>query len=246
MKNENPLIPQGSFLENKKSRGKSNLVIAAVTIVAIHIVLFGSLLMQGCKRQADTSGELANAEETGQMTNELPPFDPSDFPETFPSEEQTNVPAAGETNLGAATDGRQETNLMGMGAQGETQELTTTPQPQSLGTEYTVKSGDSFYKIAKDHGVSVKAIVDANPGLDPRRLQIGQKIVIPAPTAAEQSAAAPADDGNTYVVQSGDTLIGIARKFGTTVSALKESNNLRTDRILVGQKLVLPSASAGE
>jgi hypothetical protein len=46
--------------------------------------------------------------------------------------------------------------------------------------------------------------------------------------------------GQTYVVQSGDTLYEIANRFGTTVSALKEANNLTSDTILVGQVLNIP------
>jgi hypothetical protein len=46
--------------------------------------------------------------------------------------------------------------------------------------------------------------------------------------------------GQTYVVQSGDTLYEIANRFGTTVSALKDANNLTSDTILVGQVLNIP------
>ena len=46
--------------------------------------------------------------------------------------------------------------------------------------------------------------------------------------------------GQTYVVQSGDTLYEIANRFGTTVSALKSANNLTSDTILVGQVLNIP------
>ena len=47
------------------------------------------------------------------------------------------------------------------------------------GTTYTVQAGDNFTKIANKFGVSVEKIIDANQGLDERRLGIGQKIVIP-------------------------------------------------------------------
>ena len=44
---------------------------------------------------------------------------------------------------------------------------------------YTIMSGDTFSKIASKFGVSVESIIDANPGVDPRRLAIDQEIVIP-------------------------------------------------------------------
>lgn len=44
---------------------------------------------------------------------------------------------------------------------------------------YSIQSGDSFAKIAARKGVSLQALLDANSGVDPRRLQIGQKITLP-------------------------------------------------------------------
>ena len=44
---------------------------------------------------------------------------------------------------------------------------------------YTIKSGDTFYKLAKRFGTTVEAITKANPGVDPNNLQIGQRICIP-------------------------------------------------------------------
>lgn len=49
----------------------------------------------------------------------------------------------------------------------------------SDGTAHTVASGDTFSRIASRYGVSLGAIMEANPEVDPRRLQIGQQIVIP-------------------------------------------------------------------
>ncbi|MBI3537858.1 MAG: LysM peptidoglycan-binding domain-containing protein [Chloroflexi bacterium] len=57
------------------------------------------------------------------------------------------------------------------------------------------------------------------------------------------SAAPPRDNPTTYVVQSGDTLFTIAARYQTTVAALKKLNNLTSDTILVGQKLLVPSAN---
>jgi LysM repeat protein len=61
--------------------------------------------------------------------------------------------------------------------------------------------------------------------------------------AALGSACLPrlwADEPGTYRVRRGDTLSGIARRFGVTVDALRTANSLRGDRILVGQVLVIP------
>ncbi len=45
---------------------------------------------------------------------------------------------------------------------------------------HIIQSGDIFSKLAKQYGVSTQAIIDANPNVDPSKLQIGQKIIIPA------------------------------------------------------------------
>src|SRR5437762_589573 len=63
MNTPNPLIPQGTFPEN---RGRSQIRIAVFTILAVHVVLLGSLLMAGCKKTAET--ELAD-----KATNNYPP-----------------------------------------------------------------------------------------------------------------------------------------------------------------------------
>ncbi|MGV3754465.1 MAG: LysM peptidoglycan-binding domain-containing protein, partial [Verrucomicrobiota bacterium] len=90
-----------------------------------------------------------------------------------------------------------------------------------------------------------KKIIEANPNVDPAKLKIGQKINVPvsapAPATVELASAAPAASGSTstitHEVKNGDTLYGIAKKYGTTAKAIKSANNLKTDRINVGQKL---------
>lgn len=88
----------------------------------------------------------------------------------------------------------------------------------------------------------------ANPGIDPLRLRIGVSIVIPRNADSLQSAAPsnasgePPANGKVYSVEKGDTLIRIARRNGITLQALREANELRSDRILIGQKLKIPVA----
>lgn len=107
----------------------------------------------------------------------------------------------------------------------------------TVGTYYTVKSGDSLWSIAKKYGVTVDELKTAN-NLTSNTLSIGQLLRIPI----EEEESLP----STYVVTSGDTLYSIARKFNTTVDALKTLNNLTTNTLQIGQTLRIPGATEEE
>lgn len=93
-----------------------------------------------------------------------------------------------------------------------------TGQPCPGGFLYVIKSGDTYYSIARRFGTVVPALVAANPGVDPNRLTIGQSICVPAPTPS------PCPGGRFYTIIAGDTLFSIARRFNTTVAALTAAN----------------------
>ena len=107
----------------------------------------------------------------------------------------------------------------------------------SVGTYYTVQSGDSLWSIAKKYGVTVDELKTAN-NLTSNTLSIGQKLRIPI----EEEESLP----STYVVTSGDTLYSIARKFNTTVDAIKTLNNLTTNTLSIGQTLNIPGVTEEE
>lgn len=136
--------------------------------------------------------------------------------------------------------------------------VTPAPAPvvQDDTKTYVVGKGDSLSVIAKRFGVSQADIMVLNNISNPNVIRLGQKLKLPASanlskpraasTASSSSAPAPATvsgaDGG-YVVKSGDSLSVIAHRHGTTVKALKETNNLKSDTIYVGQKLTLPTGS---
>jgi LysM repeat protein len=78
-----------------------------------------------------------------------------------------------------------------------------------------------------------------NVGLEGLNIQLEGKPEVEVEQPAEQ-VEMQEQSGQTYTVQSGDTLYEIATRFGTTVSALKDANNLTSDTILVGQVLNIP------
>lgn len=108
---------------------------------------------------------------------------------------------------------------------------------------YKVQNGDTLGGIAVKHGVSLKEVKALNAGMNYDRIKVGQTVYLPAKAKAGSAPTATkatlAQDG-TYVVKNGDILGRIARQFGVKVSELKAANNLSSDMIKVGQKLVIP------
>lgn len=238
MNTPNPLVPQGTF----QDKGKAQIRITVFAILAVHLVALGVLLIAGCNKKADPEPTT----DTG-----VPPLPPIPMDTNWPAQPTPVPPVPGTQDV---------TQLPPPVTLPTTQDVTTIapppstplspPPPQdsiSTGTsEHTITKGESFYTIGKKYGVGFKAIADANPGVNPNRLKIGQKVVIPAPktpAGAATLAPAPAPGETTiksYKVKSGDNLNKIAKAHGVTVKQLRAANNLRTDQIKVGQALKIP------
>jgi LysM repeat protein len=119
----------------------------------------------------------------------------------------------------------------------------------SVGIEsksYTVKSGDSLSVLAKRNNTSVSAIKAAN-NLSSNTIYVGQTLLIPAgsgPAPATSVTAVTSGQSlpeGTYLVQKGDTLGAIAKRYDVKVSELMTANGISDPRNLrAGQKLVIP------
>ena len=116
--------------------------------------------------------------------------------------------------------------------------------------DYTVKKGDSLWRIAREHNVSLNDLVEANNIANPRLIHIGQVLVIPGQDSGSGSSgggssSSPSPGGSdVYVVVRGDSLSKIARRFGTTVSALVAANNISNPSLIhVGQKIAVNGSS---
>lgn len=107
---------------------------------------------------------------------------------------------------------------------------------------YVVKAGDNLYNIAKQYNTSVSAISSLN-NLVNNNLSIGQQLLIPISSDSGSSGFNPPSASNTYVVQRGDSLYSIARKFGTSVSEITRLNNLNGISLSIGQSLIIPGSS---
>lgn len=282
MSTPNPLLPQGAITPKKFNVRVAVFTTAAVHLVLLSGLLIQGC-KQSAKTDvtaettapasdfgAMTTDPLAasNTFDTAMAASNLP--DPTSLTAAAPSGTATPTTTAGATVAtttyvpSSATPTTTTASTAGVtapatvGNTGYVTELagttgTAVVVPTGETQTHSVAKGEMLSTIAKKYHVSVKAVQDANPTVNPMRMQIGQKLVIPAPapkteTAATTSAPAAttteAASSRVYVVKSGDALEKIAKNNGVSVKALKSANGLRTDRINVGQKLKLPVKTA--
>jgi len=245
MSSHNPLRPKSSLLE-QKAKSRSGLQMVMI-IVAVHVVFLGGLLFSGCRPD---QAPPATATETNSIPN-LPPI----------GGEVATPPVDTNTVTVVEAPGPAAPPLPGITTTGDdpkpppvtrepepsddivplVPEATNKPEgPVSSGEiEYVVAKGDTFTSIARKHGVTVQAVIKANPAVDPARMAIGQVLVIPA--KPPQPAKPVLQEGTTeYLVKAGDNLYNIAKSHNTTWKAIREANDLSTTAIRVGQKLIIP------
>lgn len=247
MNNPSPLIPQGSLLE-QKNKSRARVKVAFFCVVGVHVVaILVALLAQGCKREpAPVTSDYGTTPQSPYYTDtNAPAFDATNAP-VPPPDTNAYAHAPIDTNY---VPPQPPTNPVVPDAG-----LT----PITAAQEYAVQKGDSFYTIGKKFNVTIKALQAANPTVNPSKLQINQKLQIPAasatPAPALNGGAAPTPSDTTahaaaaqvHVVKAGDNLTKIAAKYGTTVNAIRRANNMSTTQIKVGDKLKIPAAGAAK
>jgi membrane-bound lytic murein transglycosylase D len=104
---------------------------------------------------------------------------------------------------------------------------------------YVVQKGDNLSNIAKKFNITVVDIQDWNK-LTTNNVQLGASLqVVKNANAKEEVAVAPERKDIQYIVQKGDNLGNIAKKFGATLDDLKQWNNLATNAIALGSTLIV-------
>ncbi len=112
-----------------------------------------------------------------------------------------------------------------------------TSSSEDVGVYYTVKAGDTLYGIANQYNLTVDELKSMN-NLKSNNLSIGQKLLV-----SGTGEIVDGSDYDTYIVKTGDNLYAIARKYGVTVDKLKEINNLSSNLLSIGQKLLVPKVT---
>ncbi|MFZ5916621.1 MAG: LysM peptidoglycan-binding domain-containing protein [Chloroflexota bacterium] len=115
------------------------------------------------------------------------------------------------------------------------------PQPPAAGGVHIVQPGENLYRIALRYGATVQALASVNNILNPGRIYVGQRLVIPGGAAPPSPGPTP-PSGQSYVVRPGDTLSAIALRFGVSLWALVQANGIRNPSLIfVGQVLHIPA-----
>lgn len=112
--------------------------------------------------------------------------------------------------------------------------------PVSGSNYYVVKKGDSLWSIARKYGLSVAELKALN-NLISNTLHIGDTLLVSSTNSTDDNIS-----DEYYTVKSGDTLWGIARKYNMSVNDLKSLNNLSSNNLSIGQKLIVSKASSND
>jgi LysM repeat protein len=106
---------------------------------------------------------------------------------------------------------------------------------EDMAVAYTIVEGDTLETVAGQYDVTVEDIMVTN-GFETEEIEVGTVVYIPPPHAAGFYDP----DTGTYVIAEGDDLSAIAERFGTTVAALEEANDLQSSEIIAGATLQIP------
>ncbi|MBM4437073.1 MAG: LysM peptidoglycan-binding domain-containing protein [Actinobacteria bacterium] len=118
---------------------------------------------------------------------------------------------------------------------------TPTPQPTPTPITHRVRTGDTLSEIGEVYDVSVAAILALNRIPNPNNLLAGTELVMPPDARPPASRPRP----RTYVVQPGDTLSGIAVRFGVSLPKMLDENRLtEPNNVTIGQELRIPGGSS--
>jgi len=134
----------------------------------------------------------------------------------------------------------------------------STPTTTSSNHTYTVKSGDTLYRIAKNNGTSVQQLKDWN-NLSSHLIYVNQVLKISGTGTVSSSPSAPVQEktnetqaspapsnSKSYKVQPGDTMWSVAQRHGIAISQLKQWNNLSSNTIYINQVLQVGGQAAAQ
>jgi murein DD-endopeptidase MepM/ murein hydrolase activator NlpD len=181
----------------------------------------------------------------------------SSRPATSARVESQPLPATSQPATGGVATGAQGLGAYRPGTPDVTGSVTTHRAPAPAPTGYwtwdggqpvTVTSGETVESIARKYGVPASAISETNGFREGSLLRPGQRVVIPRYVSASaihaappQASVAPRAAESVHIVEPGESMMGIARKHGVTITALARANNIQPyAKISIGDRLTIP------
>jgi murein DD-endopeptidase MepM/ murein hydrolase activator NlpD len=181
----------------------------------------------------------------------------SSRPATSARVESQPLPATSQPATGGVATGAQGLGAYRPGTPDVTGSVTTHRAPAPAPTGYwtwdggqplTVRSGETVESIARKYGVPASAISETNGFREGSLLRPGQRVVIPRYVSASaihaappQASVAPRAAESVHIVEPGESMMGIARKHGVTITALARANNIQPyAKISIGDRLTIP------
>ncbi|NAE86632.1 muramidase-2 [Enterococcus hirae] len=164
------------------------------------------------------------------------------------------------TIKGGQSAGSSTTNTGNNASSGNTSGNTNTSGStgQATGAKYTVKSGDSVWKIANDHGISMNQLIEWN-NIKNNFVYPGQQLVVSKGSSSASGSTSNTSTGNTssntantgsttsgstYTVKAGESVWSVANKFGISMNHLIQWKNIKNNFIYPGQKLIVKGGSS--
>ncbi len=153
----------------------------------------------------------------------------------------------------AAANGISNPNRIVIGARLQVPAGPAAPAPaaRAATTSYTVRAGDTLGSIAARAGSTISSVVALNSLSSANVIRVGQVLALPAtaaatatPNAAPTRVQTPLGGATLHVVRAGDTIGGIATRYGISQAQLIDANGLTGGRIYIGQGLRLVPVTA--
>ena len=114
-------------------------------------------------------------------------------------------------------------------------------------SSHQVQKGETLYSISRKYGISVGELCSANNISTSSVIKTGQTLKIPTKNSSSTKNSEKIEKTDTYIVKKGDTLYGIAKRFGVSVETLTIMNKMSgSNTIKVGQSLIVPLAPSQE
>lgn len=234
-----------------KTEVKRKVVGIFVGVVLLHVVLIGCISL---------GGGCTSSNKILEDRQYVPP------PEIGPGKESVEAPPAAKTPEPIISE------PVSLPSPASPAIPSASSKKESAPSTYTVDKNDSLWKIAHKYGISVNELAEYNKIPVGKALQVGSKLKIPSgakhkdgttkpsgkgaahSTKAESGKSKSPDVGpaslakdGAYVVQSGDSLWTIAKKFKVKGSDIAASNKLDANKPLkIGQKLTIPGVGGGK